>query len=294
MVRRVSPSQYASMVRQAQARQRQALNKLNNAINANNREVKRRVDNFNREVRAHNARVRANRQRLATALRRLESEARKPTRVSYTVRSSTVYSSYQRIESRAEQGFYGEHFNETLDLAEREAANSVELETALNAEPTDVEEDPSLTPDPSLLTHLSTLQADLADRWRGALFALSPRNPDAARHFCTSAREIFSKIFDLAAPDAAARSAFPNDELTQQGTPTRRTKIRFMLSRNGLSDDALEDFVQDDVENILRLFQVFNDGTHGAAGKFGATQLRLIKQRVENGLQFMMKFAVTV
>src|SRR5688572_21832538 len=136
MVRRVSISQYNSLVRQAQAKQREAIRKYNNAVAQHNRQVKRAVDNYNREARAHNARVRANRQRLTNAIRRLESEARKPTRVTYTVRSSTVYSSYERLERRAEQGFYGDQFNDALDMAEREAANSVELETALNVEPT--------------------------------------------------------------------------------------------------------------------------------------------------------------
>lgn len=291
MVRRVSISQYNSMIRQAQARQREAIRKYNNAANQYNRELKRAVDNYNREARAHNARVRANRQRLATAISRLENEARKPTRVNYTVRSATVYSSYERLERRSEQGFYGDQFNDVLDLAEREAANSVELETALNTEPTDLDDEPTLIADPTLLNHLGGLQPDLADRWRGALYALSPKNPDAARHFCTSTREIFSRIFDLSAPDHDARSAFPNDALTDQGSVTRRTKIKFMLLRGGLADDALESFVQDDVDNILTLFQVFNDGTHGSAGKYGSKQLRLIKQRVENGLQFLMQFA---
>ncbi|MES2903371.1 MAG: hypothetical protein V4696_04220 [Pseudomonadota bacterium] len=291
MVRRVSISQYNSMVRQAQAKQREAIRKYNNAATQHNREVKRAIENFNREARAHNARVHANRQRVRSAISRLESEARKPSRVTYTVRSTTVYSAYERLEQRAEEGFYGDQFNEALDMAEREAANSIELESALNVEPTDLDEEPDLVPDPTLLNNLAELQSDLADRWRGALFALSPKNPDAARHFCTSAREIFSKIFDLAAPDAATRASFPSDELTSHGSVTRRTKIKFMLSRDGLADEALESFVQDDIDNILTLFQVFNDGTHGSAGKFGASQLRLIKQRVENGLQFLMKFA---
>ena len=104
-------------------------------------------------------------------------------------------------------------------MGEREAANSVELEAALNSEPLDLEEDTELTADPTLLSQLAASQADLSDRWRGALFALSPRNPDAARHFCTSAWEIFSRIFDWAAPDMAVRSSFPHEELTKQGSP---------------------------------------------------------------------------
>jgi hypothetical protein len=291
MARRVTPAQYNAMVRQAQAKQREAIRKYNQAVDRHNREVRREVDNYNREVRAHNARVRANRQRLASAINRLNQEARKPARVTYTVRSSTVYSSYQRLEQRAEAGFYDDRFNEALDLAEREAANSVELETALEAEPNSSEQEVPLAADPVLSSKLGAFQQDLPDRWNGALFSLSPRNPDAARHFCTSAREIFTRIFNVGAPDADVRAALPECDLTPQGTPTRRAKIRFMLRRHELSDDALESFINEDAENIITLFQVFNDGTHGAAGRYGMSQLKLIKQRVENGLQFLMRFA---
>ena len=31
-------------------------------------------------------------------------------------------------------------------------------------------------------------------------------------------------------------------------------------------DDAVEEFVNEDVEDILELFRMFNDGTHGVCG----------------------------
>ena len=292
MVRRVTPSQLRSLVRQAESKQRQAINKINQGINKYNREVKRVVDNYNREVRAHNARVRADRNRLNTALKRLEQESRKPNRVSYTVQSRTVYSSYERLERRADAGYYDDRFNDALDLAEREAANSVELESALQNEPDPTEAEEQAAADPDLIGKLGLIDLDLPERWNGALYALSPRNPDAARHFCTSAREIFSRIFDSRASDAAVRAADPNCGLTERGTPTRRAKISYLLSQQQMVDETLEAFIDDDIENILSLFQVFNDGTHGSAGKYGMSQLRLIKTRVENGLQFLLRFVI--
>jgi hypothetical protein len=286
MVRRVTPSQYKSMVRQAEAKRRDAIRKFNNAVSEYNRGVKKVVDNYNREVRAHNARVRADRQRLSTAVNRLNSQSSTPSRVRYTVQSSTVYHSYQRLESRAEEGVYSGAFNSVLDLAEREAANSAELENSLAQEPTDTGVEPQVDADPEVVQNLAKVEADLGDRWRGALFALSPRNPDAARHFCTSAREIYVRILDAAAPDSDLRAS-ELCELTNDGRISRRSKIQFMLSRQGLSDGALQEFVEDDVENILQLFRVFNEGTHGSVGKFGASQLGLIKKRVEDGLKFL-------
>ena len=54
-----------------------------------------------------------------------------------------------------------------------------------------------------------------------------------------------------------------------------------------ITDDALEKFVEQDVNNILELFRVFNDGTHGSAGKFDLPQLNKIKKRVEDGIMFL-------
>lgn len=300
MVRRVSPSQWNSMVRQMQSKQREAIRKHNRAVddynrqlkravdahNQNVRDTKRAVDKYNREVRAHNTRVRNDRQRLATAVNRLNSQPRTSTRVTYTVKSSPVYQSYQRLERRAEQGAYSDQFNPVLDLAEREAANSAELETLLSQEPTDTDVEPQISADPKLLEKLIELGSDLGDRWHGALFSLSPRNPDAARHFCTSAREIFVRILDMSAPDSDIKDS-GLCELTPDGRISRRSRIRYMLAQHSLSDDALESFVEDDVDNILELFRVFNEGAHGTAGKYGASQLSLIKTRVEDGLKFL-------
>lgn len=291
MVRRVTPSQFNSMLRRAESQRRQAIQKINREIDRLNRANKKAVDDYNREVRQHNARVRSNRQRLNNAILRLEQEARKPSRVTYTVRSRKVYESYNRLDERYEAGAYSDRFNEALDLAEREASNSAELEAILAEEPTDTEEEPRFEADPNLVQTLSSIQNDLPDRWHGALFALSPRNPDAARHFCTSAREIFVKIFEIGAPDSLVGSALTNCALTPQGTPTRRAKIRYLLSQQSLGDEALEDFVEADVDNILSLFQIFNEGTHGKAGAYGASQLSAIKKRVEDGMKFLLNIA---
>lgn len=293
MVRRVSISQYNSMIRQAQAKQRDAIRKYNQAVDNYNRDLKKKVDNYNREVRTHNSRVRTHRSKLESALRNLEREARKPARITYTVRSQTVYEAYGHLNTRYESGHYPDRYSEALDFAERETANSVDLEATLAREPDDTEQVTSLESDPDLLSCLKQIGGDLAERWQGALFALSPRNPDAARHFCTSAREIFIQMLDFGAPDNRVKGADPDCEMTSNGIPTRRSKIRFMLAQKSLSDGLLENFVDADIDNILSLFRVFNDGTHGSVGKFGFSQLRAIKTRVEDGIKFLSLIAVT-
>jgi len=62
------------------------------------------------------------------------------------------------------------------------------------------------------------------------------------------------------------------------GRLMRRSKLKYLLVRKGLADDAVEEFVNEDVEDILRLFRVFNDGTHGAAGRFSLDELVAVNE----------------
>ena len=145
-------------------------------------------------------------------------------------------------------------------------------------------------PESPLTPILQAISADLGARWKGALFSLSPINPDAARHFCTSAREVIARLLDEHAPDAMVIAAMPNCERTpQRGTPTRRAKIRYFLHRQGLDSDDLADFVENDLKNVVELFEVFNEGTHGAAGTFDLDQLRAVRKRVEDGIMFLSR-----
>ncbi|MCY3994352.1 MAG: hypothetical protein OXF50_24225 [Caldilineaceae bacterium] len=126
-------------------------------------------------------------------------------------------------------------------------------------------------------------------RWSGALFALNPRNPDAARHFCTSAREILANILDTEAPNADVLSRFPDCQVTGQGTPTRRAKIHYCLDRSGLNNETLEDFIDANINDLSVLFKDLNTGAHGPAGRFSLPQLAAIKIRVEDAIDFICK-----
>ncbi len=134
---------------------------------------------------------------------------------------------------------------------------------------------------------LRLISPDLDDRWRGAVFSLDSRNPDAARHFCTSARELITQILEIKAPDQQVLATLSDCALTDQGKPTRRSKIRYFLHQKGMLSDLVEDFVDHDMKNVVELFNVFNQGTHGAAGEFDFHQLSAIKVRVEDAVLFL-------
>lgn len=288
MAQRYSASQIRSKMRQAQQKQRQAINKYNQDVRRYNQGVKNAVNKYNQAVRAHNARVRANRQRIKNELARFSRQSTTTTRyVVYRTSVETLHESYTSLENYADSQQLDPRYNRVLDLSERETANSIEVTNHIlgdeNAGDTPADE----LENAELLDGLRKISPDLDDRWNGAVFALNPRNPDAARHFCTSAREIITQILEIKAPDADVFAMLPTCDKTERGNPTRRSKIRYFLHRQGMTEDTLEEFVENDMENILQLFRVFNDGAHGSAGTFDFPHLNAIKRRVEDGIMFL-------
>ena len=279
MTRRISASQLQSKLRQAQRKTQQAIDKYNREVKRYNQQVKRVVDDYNREVRTYNSRVRANRQRIKRELAKLSGQPTKKTQyVVYRTSVNSLYEAYTHLEQQSETQNFDPRYNRFLDLSERETANSLEVLSLLSGlEPDSAEA--SREQDATLLDELRKISDDLDGRWQGAVYALNPRNPDAARHFCTSAREIISQILELRAPDADVISSMPSCDRTDQGKPTRRSKLKFLLTRKGMLEDVLEEFVEQDMENIVQLFRVFNDGTHGSAGTFSFQQLNSIKKK---------------
>ena len=293
MARRVSISQLRSKLRQAQAKRKQAIDRHNREARARNQKVKsavakydQAVNRYNSEVRTHNSRVRANRNRLRHEFEKLARSASRRVYTTFRTSVEDVHRTYVQLESAAETSRYDGRFNEVLDLSEREAANNASVMNAMlgNAEGVDGHESIQST---ALDPILQLIGTDLPERWHGALFSLNPSNPDAARHFCTSARELLSKILDSRAPDRLVLAEMPTCEKMPNGSPTRRSKIRFFLQRSNMAERALEDFVEEDMKNVLQLFREFNDGTHGAAGRFSLDQLSAIKRRVEHAVEFL-------
>lgn len=293
MARRVSPSQLRAKLRQLQAKQKQAVNKYNREVKAVNQKIRsavsshnQAVNRYNSQVRAYNSRVRANRNRLRHELNKLARAASKPSYTTLRTSVRTVHRAYGRLETAAATSGYGDQYNEVLDLSEREAANSASVMNAILGSPERPVDDESIR-STSLDPILTLIGADLADRWHGALFSLNPSNPDAARHFCTSAREILTLILDSRAPNRLVLAEMPQCELAPNGSPSRRSKIRFFLQRKNMAERALEDFVEEDMENVMQLFREFNQGTHGSAGRFSHDQLSAIKKRVEDAVVFL-------
>jgi len=295
MVRRMTPAQARSAMRQAQQKARQAEQKQREAIRRYNAEVdrvnahnKRVVDDYNRKARAHNARVRAHQQRLRTEISRLQ-QRQTTTRYVVTQRSTlTLHRAFTTAEAISAREEWGPDAVALLEAAEGEAANSAGATNSLLEETsTGHGGDVSPLQDTRITVELTQLSGDLDQRWRGALFSLHPSNPDAARHFCTSCREVLTGMIDMAAPDSEVMLASPQCDTTKDGRPQRRVKINYLLARRGIDHDSLGDFVDRDVDDVLGLFREFNSATHGAAGKYDLPRLTALKVRVEGAIQFL-------
>jgi len=289
MTRRINLTQFRSRLRQAQSKQRQAINQYNQKV----REWKRTVDRYNREVRAYNARLRTHQQMVRRELTRLQQQPS----FRYTAFRSSVsrlHSTYTRLEQYGSNRTLSGQENLLLDLSERENANSLNvLNTLLDSEgaPTEPTEPVSQLQQTTISDELTVISQDLDSRWRGALYSLSPDNPDASRHFCASVREIFTEILELRAPDDSVEDLIPDCDKTEWGTPTRRSKITFLLRKKELENEVLADFIDDDIDNIIELFDTLNTGTHGAAGRYDLSTLESIKRRVEDSLGFLSRIA---
>lgn len=282
MVRRVSPAQLRSQIRQAQQKAQRAVNNYNQSV----RKVNQAIDSYNREARAHNARVRANQQRLQREIAKLKSRPTTTRYVTYGSSVQTLQHSLTRVETAVQTGAWRDDRN-LLDLAEGETANSVAALNTLLADPAEATEDGLDLQATGIGSELAEINPDLDARWRGALYALSPKNPDAARHFCTSAREMITTILELEAPDVAVKAAVPDYPKTPNGGVSRRARIQYFIQRRGEGHESLTEFVDEDINSVIALFDEFNRGTHGSAGSFSLGQLNAIKNRVEGAIRFI-------
>ena len=262
------------------------MDRYNTEVRKHNQKARRAVDDYNRAARQHNTRVRQNQQRRKQALRKLQSGSR--VRVTET-RTIRIDRGFESVLASPGSEWLGDHI---VDLAEREVVNSAEVSASMEREePTNAVGDLTET---SISTELSSVDVDLDARWKGALYSLNAENPDATRHFCTSARELLASLLETLAPDGKVIANDPDCPKTDQGSVSRRARIMYLVSKQEGGTAELVDFVQDDIDDVVQLFGEVNSGTHGRAGKLSLDQLHRLKIRVEGAIQFVCAVATPV
>ncbi len=289
MARKISMSQFKSKLRQIENKQKQAINNYNRSVRNYNSELRKLQDNVNRNISQYNAAVRRynssvarNRQIIQREYGLLSSYSMSQ-HASYSASMSAMQHQYNCVDSvYAEGNPITDRQERIVSLIEQEQANGLITTNVIfnNAVPVENTEDIEIG------DKLAKISEDLNNRWKGAVFSLSPHNPDAARHFCTSARELFTEFIESQAPDIKVFEYNPDCQKTDRGNATRKEKIKYMM-RNTEIDSSVIEFADKDISNILELFHVLSDGTHGAAGRYEFEKLLQVKKRVEQGINFL-------
>lgn len=286
MSRKLTPKQAIAKLNQSIDQYNRAVRKWQSDVRQQNRRINAAINQYNASVRKYNAAVRRNRQIIANETKRLS--ASRTIHVTYSISAVAMQNQYERIIQVYSEGTpVTPEQDRILDLVEQEQANSIITENYIENDVTPVEN----TADILIGDRLLAVSEDLNNRWKGAVYALNPNNPDAARHFCTSTREIFTEFIDLKAPDKLVLENNPNCELTpDRNTPTRREKIAYMMKQKKM-DSSIVAFADADIENILKLFSTLSGGTHGPAGKYSYEKLLQVKKRVEQGIIFLCEIS---
>ena len=283
MVKRMKISQLNSKMKQIQ-------NKTNQQLKRIQRDTERQIKKeTTKMINDYKKNIRKNYQKLQKELNRFNNSQHMTTK--YTISVRNLNSSYEKVNATYNQLNSTTKEKEIFDYIEQENVNNLTVANALISSEAEDDIDTELQ-DNVIGNQLKKLSDDLNNRWLGAIFALNPHNPDATRHFCSFTREIFTEIFDKYAKDKEVFSVFPDCDKTDRGNATRKSKIKYFLYKKGIDIKNATEFIDNDIDNILELYHILSDGTHGEAGRYSIIQLKAIKKRVEDGINFLCSIVI--
>ena len=156
----------------------------------------------------YNRQIRNNQSRIKSELAKLQKKFNIKVKTTYEVQVHTVNQSYNKLNQR---------FDIENEVKYRNLLKNIEEENANN---------------------LLGISEDLDNRWKGTLYSLNTKNPDATRHFCKSTREIFIQIIDLKVKEDDVLKIFLDCEKTNNGTVSRRSK--YLLYKKDVNDFEIE------------------------------------------------------
>ena len=137
---------------------------------------------------------------------------------------------------------------------------------------------------------LQQFDPNLARPYIGARDALNGNNPDRARHFLISLRELWTHLLRHLAPDNLVFtwiSENPNQQdLLHKGRPTRRARILYFF--RDLNNGPLKEFLLQDTWAFVKLIELFNR-IHELESGLTDEELRAIKLRSDSWLMFILQ-----
>ena len=173
--------------------------------------------------------------------------------------------------------YFGNRFIESITTAEREDSDedqavSLEIQTEIKD---DIE------------ALLSQFDKSLIKLWQGATQAVTSSNPDAARHYSISLRELLTHIIHRLAPDDQIRSWSDSPELYHDGKLTRRARLLYIC--RGINHEPFSRFLRKDIDSILACFELFQEGAHAIDANLSTIQLDLLRIRTESSIRFLIR-----
>ncbi len=134
---------------------------------------------------------------------------------------------------------------------------------------------------------LAELGGKLGSMWIGAKQARMSNNPDRVRHFAVSLRELLRTLLHILAPDDAVRAwSSSQTDLTPDGRPTRRARLKFICRSSEAA--PLQDFIQKDIETVLAYEQLLERGTHAPTGDLPPDAAAAMEARMESTIRFLV------
>lgn len=293
-----SSSQYRSAVNKLNSQIRQAQQKVNREVKKQVADYNRGVQKYNQEVRKHNTKRKQAIYKFNSDIRRLSQQQRSRTVEVVLVQSGKIEietrpNVIRLIESQKGLNFQAapslDVFQQTLpNLTENEVAETVDTYNLL-VQPGELpitENAGELLLDSSFEEVLGAIDSEFVNIWRGALWALDPRNTDRARQFMTSSRELIRLLIDKVAPIEQVLSSHPDCEKDQNNRPTRRAKLKYLC--RSLPCQGLSEFVERDIQSTIDLYELLSGGTHRQRNTSNDSALLAIKDRVQHCTGFII------
>lgn len=176
-----------------------------------------------------------------------------------------------------------EYFNaadlyETISLEER-------TDNYRDSKRVEIEDDNAV----GLERFLPEINPELVMLWKGATQVLKSDNPDKARHFSISIRELLTQVLHNLAPDKQVGAWTVNPQHFHNNRPTRKARLLYIC--RDINTKPLSSFVQTDIESVLKFINLFQQGTHSVSNPFNSRQLIALKARAESTIKYLIEIS---
>ena len=143
----------------------------------------------------------------------------------------------------------------------------------------------------SLEDWLGEINSGFPSLLQGARAAVNTDNPDRARHVASSLRELIGHVLRQLAPEDKIRVWATDPSYYHNDRPTRRARLLYICKE--INFYPLSEFVDADVKSAVTLIDALNAETHVILCRLTDQQLRLLVDRTELCLLFLLRLNST-